>query len=217
MPKPLHCRWLQCRLLWGGRQLDKHHLGGPAPTLPRQSHQIVFFFMIIYEHVLHQEYALDWRSLNEGWPCAPRWLMARTGHMFLYTFLSVSIGCIPGECLLTHGFWHLGMIARIFFFAGIFGQILWRVQSRHKCQRWPSWHCCMLQSRAIHWVLLAICYQVLVMCAFSQIFQEVFLNRDFSRNKITGTIPCQISLLTALQLLYTLHNQFLMSVGLLAS
>ena len=53
------------------------------------------------------------------------------------------------------------------------------------------------------------------MCA--SLSRGLFFNRDLSGNsKLSGTIPAQISVLTALQDLYTLHNPILMRIGFLA-
>ena len=43
--------------------------------------------------------------------------------------------------------------------------------------------------------------------------RSLFIYRDLPANKITGTIPCQISRLTALQSVYAQHIKFPISAG----
>ena len=75
--------------------------------------------------------------------------------------------------------------------------------------RWPTWATCMPKSDQNYWVL--------VMCAFSQLFKRsaFFLYRvlsSYGSNRLTGTIPAQISVLVKLQYLWALTS-FLISVG----
>ena len=116
------------------------------------------------------------------------------------------------HALLSVGLARLSLMFSKFFCAAVSITIPWRVQLRHKCQHWPSWHSCMPH---VWFNLLSVghmSYWVLALCASLSHIVSFFFRLIYG-NGLTGTIPAQISVLVELGLMWVLTS-FLFSVGL---